>query len=131
MLRHYRASRTNGMRLRRHFFLYDCHMLMIDYRYKFSSSSPSHIQPFIDNLIDVYFEFYLIFALLDLRSGGESRKMCLRTAVDEATFFLCARIKIEICSSRFSLSAFARLEFLVQFTIILSSLLNFDGNKSQ
>lgn len=105
---------------------------MIDYRYKFSSSSSSHIQPFIDNLIDVYFEFYLIFALLDFEAG-EEKCVFVPQPTRQSVFvnFLCARIKIEICSSRSSLSALARLEFLVQFTIVLSSLLNFDGNKSQ
>lgn len=69
-------------------FLCDCHMFMIDYRYKFSSSS-SHIQPFIDNLIDVYFEFYLIFALLDFEAG---RKIVFTYESEAAAdFFLCKK----------------------------------------
>jgi hypothetical protein len=39
---------------------YDCHMYMIDYRYNFL---PSHTHFHRYNLIDVFFEFYLIFVI--------------------------------------------------------------------
>lgn len=85
-LHHYRKRvRASGNEIKT-VFLYDCHMFMIDYRYEFSSSS-SHIQPFIDNLIDVYFEFYLIFALLDFEAG---RKIVFTYESEAAAdFFLC------------------------------------------